>query len=274
MGFSLKLAISNIIWSKGKEKFPGFLDAVAESGIGGVELALNAVFAEPASLSDGELIALQQAIAKRGLRVSALHSLTFTRGDLELFGDKKKRGALLDYLTEYVRIARLLKCNNLVFGSPSARKMLGRNKAECDNIFLEFLSSLDISLENVFLNIEPLHPAMCEYLHTLQEARELIEMGSLQNIKVQLDFRSCIENDESPDEIRASLSLVTHCQVSDPGLVGIADTYGQKHEMFAAILRDSAYSGFVAGEMLPPKGRTDDEALRDAVGSLRKYYGR
>ncbi len=274
MGFILKLAISNIIWSKGKEKFPGFLDAVAESGIGGVELALNAIFEEPVSLSDGELIALQQAIAKRGLLVSALHSLTFTRGDLELFGDKKKRGALLDYLTEYVRIALLLKCDNLVFGSPSARKMRGRNKAECDNVFLEFLASLDSSLGNISLNIEPLHPAMCEYLHSLKEARELIKMGNLQNIKVQLDLRSCIENDESPDEIRSSLPFVTHCQVSDPGLVGIADTYGQKHEMFAAILRDSTYSGFVAGEMLPAVGKNDDEALRDAVGSMRKYYGR
>lgn len=270
----MKLAISNIIWSKGKDKFPGFLDAVADSGIHGVELALNAIFAEPAFLPDGELIALQQEIAKRGLVVSALHSLTFTRGDLELFGDLKKREDLLGYLVEYIRIARLLKCDNLVFGSPSARKMHGRNKSECDNIFLEFLFKLDKSLGNVFLNIEPLHPAMCEYLHFLKEARELIKMGSLQNIKVQLDLRACIENDESINEIRSSLPFVVHCQVSDPGVTRITDAYCQKHEIFSSMLLDSGYSGFVAGEMLPPKDSTDSNALRDAVSSIKRYYGR
>lgn len=270
----MKLAISNIIWSKGKENFPKFLDAVRDSGIEGVELALNAIFEEPVSLPDIELIALHQEIAKRGLAVSALHSLTFTRGDLELFGEKKKREELFGYLVEYVRIARLLNCENLVFGSPSARKTLGRNKGECDNIFLEFLSNLDKSLGNVFLNIEPLHPAMCEYLHRLNEARELITMGALHNVRVQLDLRSCIENDESTDEIRSSLPFVTHCQVSDPGLIPIADSYGRKHEVFYSLLRDSGYSGFVAGEMLPPKGLEDGKALHEAVSSMKRYYGR
>lgn len=270
----MKLAISNIIWSKGKENFPKFLDAVRDSGVEGVELALNAVFEEPSSLPDSELIALRQEIAKRGLAVSALHSLTFTRGDLELFGRKSKREELFSYLVEYVRIARLLNCGNLVFGSPSARKILGRNKGECDNIFLEFLLRLDKNLGGVFLNIEPLHPAMCEYLHRLNEARELITMGELQNVRVQLDLRSCIENDESIGEIRSSLPFVRHCQVSDPGLVPITDSYASQHEAFFALLRDSSYSGFVAGEMLPPKGREDGKALHEAVSSMKRYYGR
>lgn len=270
----MKLAISNIIWSKGKDKFPGFLDAVADSGIHGVELALNAIFEEPTSLSNGELIALQQEIAKRGLVVSALHSLTFTRGDLELFGGTEKREDLLDYLVEYNRIARLLKCGNLVFGSPSARKMRGRNKDECNNIFLEFLLKLDKNLGNVFLNIEPLHPAMCEYLHFLKEARHLIKIGGLQNIKIQLDLRACIENDESIDEIRSSLPFVTHCQVSDPGVTRLTDAYHQKHEVFSSLLLDGDYSGFVAGEMLPPPSSSDMDALGDAVNSMKIYYGR
>lgn len=269
----LKLSISNIIWTKGRGAFPGFLDAAAECGVCGVELALNAIFEEPASLPDEDLIALRQEIEMRGLAVSALHSLTFTRGDLELFSDKEKREDLLNYLLEYVRIAKLLKCNNLVFGSPSARKMHGRSHNECDDIFLSFLAEMDKRLENVCFNIEPLHYGMCEYLHTLQDAKRLIMTGNLRNIKIQLDLRSCIENDERADQIRSSLQFITHCQVSDPGLAMLTTVYSQKHELFAAILRDAHYAGFVTGEMLSPNGVADECALREAVNSLKVFYG-
>jgi sugar phosphate isomerase/epimerase len=269
----LKLAISNIIWPKGKTHFPDFLDSARDAGVNGVELALNAIFEEPTTLPDDELIALRQEIVKRGLVVSALHSLTYTRGDLELFDGKEKRDELYSYLVEYIRIARLLNCSHLVFGSPSARKMRGQNKGECDDIFLEFLISMDKGLGDVSLNIEPLHPAMCEYLHRLDEARALITMGALRNVRIQLDLRACIESDESADEIRSSLPFVKHCQVSDPGLVPISGAYARKHEVFAALLRDSGYSGFIAGEMLSPQGWSGDKALREAVASMRRYYG-
>lgn len=269
----MKLSISNIIWSKGKKPLNGFLDAAAECDLAGVELALNAIYEEPVSLADADLITLRQEIAKRGLAVSALHSLTFTRNDLELFGCKENRKELLNYILEYVRIARLLNCKNLVFGSPSAREMHGRTREECDNIFLDFLAELDKHLENIFFNIEPLHPSMCEYLHTLQDAKKLIMDGNLHHVKVQLDLRSCIENCESTDQIRSSLPYVTHCQVSDPGLSTLAVTHSQKHELFASILRDAHYTGFVAGEMLPPNGLTNERALQAAANSLKAFYG-
>lgn len=269
----MRLSISNIIWSNGKESLDGFLDAAAECGLAGVELALNAIFEEPASLADADLARLRQKTAKRSLSVSALHSLTFTRNDLELFGREENRRELLGYLIEYARIARSLNCKNLVFGSPSARKMHGRTREECDDIFLDFLAELDERMENVFFNIEPLHPSMCEYLHTLQEAKKLIMAGNFHHIKIQLDLRSCIENCESADQIRSSLPFITHCQVSDPGLSALTDTHGQKHELFASILRDAHYDGFVAGEMLPPNGLTNGRALQAAVNSLKAFYG-
>lgn len=269
----LKLAISNIIWTKGRDALPGFLDAAMRFGVCGVELALNAIFEEPTFLSDTDLIALQEEIASRGLVVSALHSLTFTRADLELFNGNGKREALIEYLIEYARIARLLRCNNLVFGSPSARKMHGRTRNECDDIFLSFLAALDDRMGDVFFNIEPLHPAMCEYLHTLQDARKLIMGSNLHNIKIQLDLRSCIENNENVDQILTSLPFITHCQVSDPGLTMLTATHSQKHADFATLLREANYTGFITGEMLPPNGLVDDYAMQAAVNSLKTYYG-
>lgn len=269
----LKLAISNIIWTKGRDALPGFLDAARKFGVCGVELALNAIFEEPTSLSDADLIALHKEIASRGLVVSALHSLTFTRADLELFSSDEKREALIEYLIEYARIARLLKCSNLVFGSPSARRMRGRTRHECDDIFLSFLAALDNQMDDIFFNIEPLHPAMCEYLHTLQDARELITGSNLRNIKIQLDLRSCIENNENSDQIRTSLPFITHCQVSDPGLTMLTAAHSQKHADFAALLREAHYTGFITGEMLPPNGLVDYYAMQAAVNSLKTHYG-
>lgn len=269
----MKLSISNIIWTKGQDAFPGFLDAAMEFGLCGVELALNVIFEEPTSLADADLIILREEIASRGLVVSALHSLTFTRTDLELFNGNEKREALIEYLIEYARIARLLNCNNLVFGSPSARKMHGRTRHECDDIFLSFLAALDDRIGDVFFNIEPLHPSMCEYLHTLQDARKLIMGSNLRNIKIQLDLRSCIENNENSDQIRTSLPFITHCQVSDPGLSMLTANHSQKHADFAALLREAYYTGFITGEMLPTNGLVDYDAMQAAVNSLKTYYG-
>lgn len=269
----VKLSISNIIWAKGRAAFPEFLDAAVEQGLHGVELALNALFEEPATLTDGEVLALRQEIVGRGLVVSALHSLTFTRPDLELFGAAEKREGLRAYLLEYIRIARLLQCSNLVLGSPSARKMHGKSKAECDGIFLSFLAGLDGYLEGVFLNVEPLHPGMCEYLHTLQETGRLLTDVGLSNIRVQLDLRACIENEEGLEQIRQSLPRVTHCQVSDPGLTPLGDGYARQHEQFASLLREARYSGFIAAEMLCPKGLGNKNAMGLAVRSLKRFYG-
>lgn len=269
----MKLSISNIIWAKGRESFPGFLDAASESAVEGVELALNAIFDEPAALADSEVVVLHREISKRGLSVSALHSLTFTRPELELFGAPNRREALLDYLLQYARIARLLKCRHLVFGSPSARRTHGLPRSECNDIFLSFLDRLSKRLGDISFNIEPLPAATCEYLHTLQDAKDLVIASSLKNIGIQLDLRACIENDEGAEQIRSALPFITHCQVSDPGLTLLTGTYSKKHILYSSLLHDARYSGFVAGEMLAPEEVSGKVALQKAVASMRAFYG-
>ncbi len=268
----MKLSISNILWEKGRDALPAFLDAAAEHGLAGVELALNAVFPEPTDLSAADLGWLRAELRSRRLEISALHALTFTRPDLELFGAPASRRSLEDYVAACARIAAELDCPNMVFGSPSARRRCGQSKAECDDSFLEFLRGYDARSAGVRLNIEPLHPRMCEYLHDIGECARLLERGSFVHVGIQLDVRACMDNGEGPNEVRAVLKQIHHCQVSDPELMPIGAAHSGTHRAFAALLREAGYAGFVAGEMRAPPGTSPSQALGIAVASLREFY--
>lgn len=267
----MRLSISNIIWPAGEEHLGGFLDLAERAGLSGVEIALSCFWDEPADTDAATLSQLKAELSRRGLDVSALHSLTFTRPDLEIFGTDESREALIRYTGEYLRMAEELDCENLVFGSPKCRRMHGRSLDECTQIFAEFLGRLDRLSSGVRINIEPLPVSQCEYLNTFAEAAAICEAGNYQNVFVQLDVRSCIDNGETPEDIRARWRWVRHCQVSDPGLKPPGTGEAATHRQFGELLREMNYAGYVAAEVVRPE--TEFEGyMRNCIDQLKRYY--
>lgn len=265
-----KLSVSNIIWEQGTAHLPDFLERLQRARLDGVELALSCFWEEPAHASRSDVSWLRQELASRSLAVSALHSVTFTRPDLELFGGSGARGDLRDYVLRYVELARELDCRNIVFGSPRARRMHDRAREECDDIFLEFWRDLDRDCDGVFLNIEPLPKGTCEYLHTFAEAHSLLSRISIRNVKIQLDVRAVMESQENLDEILVLRDWIRHCQVSDPGL---RPPENERHGAVARQLYASGYDGFVAAEVTFQADMADREAGLDAtIAQLKGHY--
>ncbi|WP_167482969.1 sugar phosphate isomerase/epimerase family protein [Leptospira perdikensis] len=269
----MNLSISNIIWPKGEEFLGEFLSELPKLGFRGVELALNCFWEEPTTVSKAKLDWLNDLLKVNSLRVSALHSLTFTREDLELFGSEAKRAEMLDYLKKYIDLAVGLGCKDIVLGSPKARKKNGKKKEDCNQIFLEFLSEIDSYSPGVNISVEPLHPSSCEYLNYFTEVLSLLEKNNFENIKIQLDVRSFIENDEPSDLVEDFYSYISHCQVSDPGLLIPSNQYSETHKKISDVLKRKKYDGFVAGEIINPMQIEKKEYLASAFKSLSLYYG-
>lgn len=269
----MKLSISNIIWPKGEENLPEFLTALPGIGFKGVELALNCFWDEPTTVANAKLNWLSDQLKTSDLHVSALHSLTYTREDLEFFGSGQKKKELLDYLKRYIDLAMKFECKNLVLGSPKARRKHGKKTEDCNRIFLDFLGYLDSYSQGIMINIEPLHESSCEYLNYFTEVVTLIENSNFKNIKIQLDVRSFIENEEPLDLINKYYSYISHCQVSDPGLLIPGNQHSGIHKKVSELLRSNHYSGFIAGEIINPRNIEKREYLSSAFTSLSGYYG-
>lgn len=269
----VKISISNIIWPKGEENLPDFLTSLPEIGFKGVELALNCFWDEPTTVSKVKLNWLRELLKENNLQVSALHSLTYTREDLELFGSEQKRKELLEYIKRYLDLAAYFECKNIVFGSPKARRKNGKKIEECNHIFLDFLSLLDSFSQGIGINIEPLHVSSCEYLNYFTDVVALLTKSNFKNIKIQLDVRSFIENEEPLELINQYFSDISHCQVSDPGLSIPGTQYQEIHKKVSEYLIRNEYSGFIAGEIINTKNLEKKEYLAAAYTSLSGYYG-
>ena len=100
------------------------------------ELALNCFWTEPVEASKADILLLKNLLNRYNLKLVSIHSLTFTRPDLELFHNSKNLNALEDYLFCYIDLARQLDCSNLVFGSPKTRNTYGMSKQNANEILI------------------------------------------------------------------------------------------------------------------------------------------
>ena len=74
---------------------------------------------------------IHKNIKKIGLEIVWLHSLLFTRPDLQLFKDKSSRDETIKYIFQLIDICSYLEGKQLVFGSPKNRALHGNNYEKC-----------------------------------------------------------------------------------------------------------------------------------------------
>lgn len=268
----MKLSISNIIWDKGEENLLSFLDLCFQYKLDAVELALSCFWEEPISVSKRRLTWLRDELSKRELEISALHSITFTRSDLEFFKDKSSKSKLLDYLDKYSEIARFLGTSIIVFGSPNSRKTYHLTEDKCEYIMLETLEQIDRSFKDIYFSIEPLSKNICDYINTFKDAADLLKNKQFKNIKIQLDVRTLIENNEPIDEIQKYKKFIVHCQVSNPGLTIPGKMYQSFHRNVFRELKAINYQGFITAEVKKHPLEAPNLYAINCIKSLKELY--
>ncbi|EJF07768.1 sugar phosphate isomerase/epimerase [Thiovulum sp. ES] len=267
----MKISISNIIWKKGKNEFAKFIEEVKKNGIFAIELSLNSIFEEPLNMTAKDFQWLEKQLET--ISVSAIHSLTYTRPDLNIFDNT--RNELIEYIKFYIKVANKLGTKNIVFGSAQSRNIKNISKAKADLIFIEFLKELDENLQNnnVFLHIEPLPKTYCNYLNSFLEGVSLLENETFLNIFIQLDIKSIFESDEDIKKIFKYSKYIKHVHASNPNFEILGNEFAEKHKQIKKLLEDVNYSNFVSGEILNKSGDNYPLYLQSALESLKEFYG-
>ena len=174
----MKISISNILWPKGFDRLEEFFYELSRKKIVAVELALNCFWTEPVEASKNDILLLKNLLKRYHLKLVSIHSLTFSRPDLELFSSSANLSVLEDYLFRYIDLARQLDCSNLVFGSPKTRNTYGMPKQNMDQIFLKFLAKINDCSEETFLSTENLLSASILIESLLLSCKSILELDA------------------------------------------------------------------------------------------------
>ena len=269
----MNISVSNIIWKKGVRHLASFLDSLEYREIRGVELALSCFWDEPTEVNKIEVKWLKNELAARAIEPVSLHSLTFSRPDLEIFNSEKQRSELRDYIVSYCDIANKLGCKNIVFGSPKSRATHGKCRNELNHIFLDFICDIDRAISDVNLNIEPLSEQFCEYLNNFQDCVDLLDGQNFRNIFIQLDARTVIESNECVAEIFQNSNHIRHVHASNPGLTVPGEPHSEIHAAIKHCLDQMGYQGYVTAEVIADNKLPDCQHLGLVIDSMMGLYG-
>jgi hypothetical protein len=266
-------SISNIIWKKGWDHFEDFLSAVKDNSLSSIELSVNSIFEEPLHMGKSDLYSIKKLLNKYSISVSGIHSLTYTRPDLEIFGGKNN-DELASYIKHYIKIAEYLGTKNLVFGSAQSRKTYNYSKEQANEIFSIFLDKLNKPLlqSGILLHIEPLPSSYCNYLNSFLEGVNILRHGSFTNIAIQLDIRSILETSEDLDEIFSFPQFIKHVHTSNPQFRIPGSRYSAEHRKINNYLRRIEYKGYISGEILNHSNENQVNYIKTAIESIKEFY--
>jgi sugar phosphate isomerase/epimerase len=261
----MKLSVSNIAW--GAEDDERMYKRLSEMGYEGLEVAPTRLFSEAPYVNPeraGEFAAKLKR--EHGLVVCSMQSIWYGREE-RIFEGLEHRLALLEHSRLAAGFARDIGCCNLVFGNPRNRIIGGPSDM---GVAIEFFSSLGEIGESfgVVFAIEP-NPTIygTNFLNTTQQAAEFIrEIGS-DNIRLNVDFGTIIENCEGIDAVGANIDIVNHVHISEPNLVPIRRS--DAHTRLAGLLRSEHYEGFVSIEM---RRQEQPDQLLDAMEYVKATF--
>lgn len=267
----MKLSISNIAWSS--KPLETYLHKIRELGCQGIELAPSLIWNEPIDANASQIKKIKKIIEDADLEIVGLHALLFSRPDLQLFSSRESNKRTLEYLSRLLTLCSDLGGNQIVFGSPSNRKLHNRNYDNCYNQSIRDFNYLgeQAAKNNIFFCIEPLSSRETEFIQSVKEGGELVKKVNHSNFKLHIDTKSIFNSKESIRELTSKYSnLIQHVHVGDidlkePGSINTG------HLEIGQALREISYNKYVSIEMRENKKHTFTPIKR-SINFLKKTY--
>jgi D-psicose/D-tagatose/L-ribulose 3-epimerase len=214
----VKLAASNLAWSPHHDQQAA--EILHRAGARGVELTPTTYFPEPGRAAGRDIAALRACWHSSGLEVVAIQALLFGMPAPRLLGDTA--AATWERIACMLRIAGDLGCPVAVLGAPSARRFgslspdLGRR---------ELVDRLGVAARvaercGTCLCLEPTARSYGgDFVHTVEQARELVEHVGCTGFGLQLDTGSAMLEGAEPEATFARhASALRHVHLSEPEL--------------------------------------------------------
>jgi sugar phosphate isomerase/epimerase len=269
----VKFSVSNIgltAYEHGEE-----IQKLGTMGLSGLEVAPSRVWHDTwKGLSGQDVANYRKQIERAGLKVVGLHSLFFDHPDFGLFKSPGIRKQTLEYMAHLSRVCRDLGGKTLIYGGGRHRGDLPLTKANTEA--LQFFSDLIPLIEDhgTCFCFEPLGPKTTNFINTARESIYLVEQLKSPCLKVQLDAKALVENNEANlKTFQFSKPYLVHFHANEPGLGVLGDSGAVDHKVLGAMLRDIGYDDYVSIEQRMLNELTPLEDIRRSAEVLIESYG-
>ncbi len=245
-------------------------------GITGLEVAPSRVWSETwHGLRAKDVEAYRRAADDAGPTIVGLHSLLFDHPELGLFEGPEVRAATLDFLVHLSEVCRDLGGRTLIWGGGRRRGAVPAPDALAQAV--DFCRTLTRRIEDhgTCYCFEPLGPCDSDFINSALEALALVTAVDHPALRVQLDAKALVENDEvDAATFEAVAPMLVHVHANEPGLAVLGSSGAVDHAAIGRHLNAIGYDGFVSIEqrMMNSTDPLADVALSAAV--VRQCYGR
>jgi D-psicose/D-tagatose/L-ribulose 3-epimerase len=267
----MKLSISNIAWKNCD--FYKYTKLVKDQGCSGIELAPSCIWKEPVNADKKEVLELFENIKKIGLKVVGMHSLLYTRPDLQLFKNKNSRDQTIQYIFKLIDICSQLEGKQLIFGSPKNRKLHGQDYKKCEEQALnDFYEISEYSKKkDIFFCIEPLGPEDTDFISSVEEGGKMVINVNHPNFKLHLDTKAIFSTKENPNiVVKKYKDIIQHVHVGDLLLLE-PGTVNKNHSLVGEALKNIKYSNYISIEMKKNPKDVEGSILR-SIRYVKENY--
>jgi len=268
------IAISNIAWS-GQENAP-FLDALAEKGATGLELAASLIWEEPVETISAQRKQWRNSVESRGLRIIGLHALLFSHQELQLLDLGEKGQRVRDYLKRTVDICADLGGNSLVLGGPRNRQRGSIPLHDANQRCAAALNDVGeyAAKSGCYIALEALPPPRCDFITNLRECVEMVHLADTHGVRVHFDTGAAdiTETSTSEEDLLFFLRQAAHCHVNDFELLPPGTRTPSSHLRWAQLLKTADYRGWISIEMRSQGNDFSMNAIQKALHFVSSHY--
>jgi sugar phosphate isomerase/epimerase len=269
-----KLSISNIAWSR--EPFEPYLELIRGEGVAGVEVAASVFWQEPVDASPAQRQEFRGMIEAHGLQVTGLHSLLFSRPELQLLADGRGGEEVRDYLKRLADLCADLGGSYLVFGGSKNRLRGAMPIGDADRRAIDVLRDVGehAIARGCFFTLEALPPPVCDFLTNLDECAALCEAVQSPGIQYQFDSGAAEKTERETSDARLAehLRRVRHFQINDFELLAPGSKNPEPHKRWSRVADAAKYSGWMSIEMRKPTELPVADGIRNAIRFVRRQY--
>jgi sugar phosphate isomerase/epimerase len=270
----MKLAISNIAWTKEEE--PEMAKLLLRLGVKYVEIAPTKLMQDPTQATEETIRDYRSFWENQGISIVAFQSMLFNRPDLKIFENKMLRNSTLEYLKAFIKLAPKFGAGVMVFGSPKNRQKgtLPENTARtiADSFFSK-LGTIAQANHTIFC-IEPNPIAYaCDFITTAQQGIDFVQAVDNKGIGLHLDIAGMtLAGDDIVASIKAASGLLKHFHISAPFLGQVEEGVNVQYKEAAEALRGINFDGYVSIEMKPEQAGENLLRVEKAIRFAQQIF--